>query len=305
VPELFHAAQPRRLKAGERLFAIGDPGDGCFLLEQGLLKATVASPLGEERIIAILGPGAIVGELSMIDGLPRSASVIAMQDCVLRFASREAFQQRANTKPESHHVLLAILATQLRQAHEDLAATTFLTVRARVAHALLKLAEYIGQPSSQGHIVFQDRIALADLAATAGVARENASRVLSEWRRRKFVTGSPHRLCLNNIAAIEREMDLTDGARERADEYRRRARQCLELAAADRDARATLFYIAKAWLRLAKRDDFVRPVAGQTQPVRTNMASAGLKRKAGTLFVVTQPKRARPEPERRSLGGLF
>jgi CRP/FNR family cyclic AMP-dependent transcriptional regulator len=208
--QLFHAAPPRHLKAGERLFAIGDRGEGCFLLEQGLLKATVASPLGEERIIAILGPGAIVGELSMIDGLPRSASVVAIRDCVLRFVSRKAFQQRANTKSETHQLLLAILATRLRQVDEDLVATTFLTVKGRVARALLKLAEYIGQPSSEGHIVFQDRITLADLAAMAGVARESVSRVLSEWRRRKFVTGSSCRVCLNNIAAIEREMDLTD-----------------------------------------------------------------------------------------------
>jgi CRP-like cAMP-binding protein len=212
LAQLFHAAQARHLKAREQLFAIGDPGDGCFLLEQGLLKATVASPLGgEERIIAILGPGAMVGELSVFDGLPREASVVAMRDCVLRFISRAAFQQRANTSSETCQ-LLAILATRLRQVDEDLVATTFLTVKARVARALLKLAEYIGQPSSGGHIVFQERINLADIAALAGVARENASRVLSEWRRREFVTGL-HRLCINNIAAIEREMDLTDGGR--------------------------------------------------------------------------------------------
>jgi CRP/FNR family cyclic AMP-dependent transcriptional regulator len=214
--QVFQAAPPRRLKAGERLFAIGDPGDGCFLLEQGLLKATVASPLGEERIIAILGPGAIVGELSMIDGLPQPLSVVAMRDCALRFVSRGAFQQRMNTNSETHQLLMATLATRLRDVYEDLAATTFLTAKARVARALLKLAECIGQPSSQGHIVFQDRITLADLAAMAGVARENASRVLSEWRRRKFVTGSSRRFSLNNVAAIEREMHLTDGARERA-----------------------------------------------------------------------------------------
>jgi Cyclic nucleotide-binding domain len=87
--QLFHAAQPRHLKAGERLFAIGDVGDSCYRLDQGLLKV-VASPRGEERIIAILGPGAIVGELAMIDGLPRSASVVALHDCVIRFVSREA-----------------------------------------------------------------------------------------------------------------------------------------------------------------------------------------------------------------------
>ena len=167
----------------------------------------MGSTLGEERIIAILGPGAIVGELSMFDGLPRSASVVAMRDCVLLFVSREAFQQRANTKSEAHEVLLAITSTRLRQVVEDLVATTFLTVKARVARALLKLAEYIGQPSSEGRIVFQDRITLTDLAALSGVARENASRVLSEWRQRKFVTGSTRRLCINNVAAIESEMD--------------------------------------------------------------------------------------------------
>ena len=209
LAQLFHAAQARHLKAGERLFTFGDPGDGCFLLKQGLLKVIVGSTLGEERIIAILGPGAIVGELSMFDGLPRSASVVAMRDCVLLFVSREAFQQRANTESEAHEVLLAITSTRLRQVVEDLVATTFLTVKARVARALLKLAEYIGQPSSEGRIVFQDRITLTDLAALSGVARENASRVLSEWRQRKFVTGSTRRLCINNVAAIEREMDLS------------------------------------------------------------------------------------------------
>ena len=216
VPEalsakLFHAAEARHLKVGERLFAVGDPGVGCFLLKQGLLKVTVASPLGEERIIAILGPGAIVGELSMFDGLPRSASVVAMRDCVLRFVSREAFQQRANANSEAHRVLLAILATRLRQVDEDLAATTFLTVKARVARALLRLAEYIGQPSDEGHIVFQDRITLADLAAMAGVARENVSRALSEWRRRNVVlTGVSPGHVLNDVAALKREMNEED-----------------------------------------------------------------------------------------------
>jgi CRP/FNR family transcriptional regulator, cyclic AMP receptor protein len=203
--QLFRAAQPRHLKVGDRLFAIGDAGDGCYRLDQGLLKVVVASPRGEERIIAILGPGAIVGELAMIDGLPRSASVVALHDCVIRFVSREAFKQCANMHPETHQVLLAILAARLRQVDEALAATTFLTVKARVARALLELAEYIGQPSSAGQIAFHERISQADLAAMAGVARENVSRVLSEWRRRKLVTGS-RRYCLNNLAALNREM---------------------------------------------------------------------------------------------------
>jgi CRP-like cAMP-binding protein len=91
----------------------------------------------------------------MIDGLPRSASVVAMRDCVLRIVIREAFQQRANTKSETHQVLLAILARRLREVDEDLAAN-LPDREGRVTRALLTLAEYIGQPSSEGHIVFQE-----------------------------------------------------------------------------------------------------------------------------------------------------
>jgi CRP/FNR family cyclic AMP-dependent transcriptional regulator len=203
--QLFHAAQPRHLKAGEWLFAIGDAGDGCYRLERGLIKVTVASQQGEERIIAILGPGGIVGELAMIDGLPRSASVVALRDCVLRFVSREGFKQCANVNPGTHQLLVALLADRLRQVDQALAATTFLTVKGRMTRALLELAEYIGERLG-GHVVFNEKISQADLAAMAGVARENVSRVLSEWRRRKFVTGSSRRLVLTNIAALKREM---------------------------------------------------------------------------------------------------
>ena len=211
VPEalsrpLFVAARSRCLKAGEVLFAAGDDGDGCYLLDRGLLKVTVTSSLGEERTIAILGPGAVVGELSMIDERPRSASVVALNDCLLRFTSREAFAKFMATHPEAYQALVAILAFRLRQADEGLAATTFLSVKGRVARALVELAEFVGTPSSTGQIVLHEKISLADLAAMAGVARENVSRVMSEWRRRNLVTGSTRYYCLNDIAALRREI---------------------------------------------------------------------------------------------------
>ena len=211
VPEalsrpLFVAARPRDLKVGEVLFAAGDDGDGCYLLDRGLLKVTVTSSLGEERIIAILGPGAVVGELSMIDERPRSASVVALNDCLLRFTSREAFAKFMATHPEAYQALVAILAFRLRQADEGLAATTFLSVKGRVARALVELAELVGTPSGAGQIVLHEKISLADLAAMAGVARENVSRVMSEWRRRNLVTGSTRYYCLNDIAALRREI---------------------------------------------------------------------------------------------------
>ena len=211
VPEalsrpLFVAARPRDLKAGEVLFAAGDAGDGCYLLDQGLLKVTVTSSRGEERTIAILGPGAVVGELSMIDERPRSASVVALNDCLLRYTSREAFAKFMATHLEAYQALVAILAFRLRQADDGLAATTFLSVKGRVARALVELAELVGTPSSAGQIVLHEKISVADLAAMAGVARENVSRVMSEWRRLNLITGSTPYYCLNDIAALRREI---------------------------------------------------------------------------------------------------
>jgi CRP/FNR family transcriptional regulator, cyclic AMP receptor protein len=205
--QLFDAAGVHRLKAGDLLFAAGDDGDGCYRLDKGLLKVTVTSTTGEERIVAILGPDAVVGELAMIDRMPRSASVVALRDSVLRFVSREAYEKRVLAVPETKQALLEILAFRLRQADEELSAATFLPVKARVARALLELAGFVGKPSGPQCIVIDEKISLADLAAMAGVARENASRVLSEWRRRNLVlTGTSPRYVLNDIAALERDI---------------------------------------------------------------------------------------------------
>jgi CRP/FNR family transcriptional regulator, cyclic AMP receptor protein len=196
-----------QLKAGDVLFAAEDAADGCYQLDEGLLKVMVTFTGGEERIVAVLGPGAVVGELAMIDRRPRSASVKALRDSVLRFVSRGAYEKRLLAHPETKDALLEILAFRLRQTDELLAATTFLTVKARVARALLDLAEFVGMPSGPQCIVLDEKISHADLAAMAGVARENVSRVLSEWRRRNLVlTGASPRYVLNDVAALEREI---------------------------------------------------------------------------------------------------
>src|SRR2546425_4495948 len=82
---LFAGTASRQLEAGEALFLVGELGDGCYRLEKGLLKVLISSLLGKERILAILGPGAIVGELAIIDRGPRSASVFAVRHCELSF----------------------------------------------------------------------------------------------------------------------------------------------------------------------------------------------------------------------------
>src|SRR5262249_24628425 len=124
---LFPRAPPASLAASEALFVAGDEGDGCYRVEEGLLKASVAAATGGERILAVLGPGSVVGELSMIDGGPRSASVTALRDSKLSFIGRAAFDAFGQSSPEFYHHMTALLAQRLRDTNHALLATTFLS----------------------------------------------------------------------------------------------------------------------------------------------------------------------------------
>jgi CRP-like cAMP-binding protein len=205
---LFAHAQPRKLAADEVLFIAGDPGDGCYRVEQGLLKVSMIAPTGAERILAIVGPGAIVGELSTIDGLPRSASVSAVRDSELSFISRAAFDQCANKHPDVYKSLVTVLATRLRETDEVIAAESFLPLKGRVACTLLELAQTFGQDVGSGRIVIRQKIGQSDLAAMAGIARENVSRILNDWKRRKLVSRLSGYYCLEDKAQLQHEADL-------------------------------------------------------------------------------------------------
>jgi Cyclic nucleotide-binding domain len=109
---LFKGATPVRLEVNQALFYAGDDGDGCYRVDDGLLKVTMPSPFGSERILAFLGSGTIVGELSIIDGLPRSASVVAVRPAALSFVSRAAFKTFAKKHPELNEYLVTLLAAR-------------------------------------------------------------------------------------------------------------------------------------------------------------------------------------------------
>jgi CRP/FNR family transcriptional regulator, cyclic AMP receptor protein len=205
---LFSRATAVRLKADEALFLAGDTGEGCYRVEDGLLKVTMVSRAGSERILAFLGTGAIVGELSLIDGLPRSASVVAVRAAQLSFLSRAAFEEFANKHPEVYKSLLTLIAARLRETDATVAAGSFLPLRGRIACTLLELAQDFGQDVGAGGIVIRQKIGQSDLAAMAGIARENVSRILNDWKRRKLVSRLSGYYCIEDKAQLQFEAEL-------------------------------------------------------------------------------------------------
>jgi CRP/FNR family cyclic AMP-dependent transcriptional regulator len=204
---LFAKARPVSLKADQTLFMVGDEGDGCYRVEEGLLKASIAAPGGGERILAILGPGSVVGELSMIDGGPRSASVTALRDSKLSFVGRSAFEAFGQSRPDLYRHVATLLSRRLRDTDDALVATNFLSLKGRLARALLSLAEAFGRDIGQGRILIRQKVSQSDLAAMAGIARENVSRVLNDWTSRSLVRRLAGYYCLDDTSALQREAE--------------------------------------------------------------------------------------------------
>jgi CRP/FNR family cyclic AMP-dependent transcriptional regulator len=208
VAALFRQARTVALPRNQALFRAGDPCDGCYRIVEGLLKVTAAAPSRRERILAIVGPRALVGELSMIDGAARSASVTAIRDSRLSFVTRAAFESFAKANPEVYRQISALLARHLRDNNNALVATSFLSVKGRAARALLSLADAFGEDVGSGRILIHQRISQGDLAAMAGIARENLSRILQEWMRNALIKRLASYYCVENKTALEREAEI-------------------------------------------------------------------------------------------------
>jgi CRP/FNR family transcriptional regulator, cyclic AMP receptor protein len=206
---LFAKGRTLSLAANRSLFLCGDPSDGCYRLDEGLLKVSVTTATGGgERILAILGADAIVGELSMLDGGPRSASVTTLRASKLCFISKVAFEAFATDHPELYRHGMMLLARRLRATNNALVAVTSMSLRGRVARMLLSLAEAFGKDVGNGRILIRQKITQSDLAAMAGISRENVSRILAHWKRGAVVSRLAGYYCLEDRTAIERELGV-------------------------------------------------------------------------------------------------
>ena len=197
-------ARTASLAANEVLFLSGDPGDSMYAILDGSLKVAVISAEGSEQLLAILGPGHVVGEMALLDGRPRSATVQAIKASRVARIDKADFDRFAEANPGVYRHMLGLVSQRLRQANDVLAARSFLPLPGRVAVALLQLGETFGKPLPDGRLLVHYKISQADLAAMAGAARENVSRILNTWKREGIISRISGYYCINNPADLAR-----------------------------------------------------------------------------------------------------
>lgn len=204
VGDLLSRAVERRLRTGE---ALGHAGAGCYRLDKGLLKVSLPSLQGGERVVAILAEGSVVGDLSLIDGSLGLEVAVALRDSRVRFISRSNFQDCAQRYPEVYQHLLKLLTQRLREAEASWASLAFLPARGRVARALLKIAESLGGETNANEITLPGPINQKEIASLAGVARENTNRILRTWEQERLLSKRSGSYRIHDKLKLQREVE--------------------------------------------------------------------------------------------------
>ncbi len=176
----------RRYPKGSVIFQQGDPGTTLYLIETGEVKLTLTSTQGKEVILALLGPGGFFGELSLLDGEPRSANAMARVACELLALEREHLLRFLESQSRASASLLAALSRRLRRTTDLVHDAAFLDVAGRLARALLQLSETRGQPGPNGVVRFP-KLNQGELAEMVGVTRESINKWLKFYEREGFV----------------------------------------------------------------------------------------------------------------------
>jgi CRP/FNR family transcriptional regulator len=179
--------QRRRHRAGTALFHRYDVGIGLYIILSGRVKIHYESPSGRDVVLRFLPAGEFLGELSLLDGEQRCASVTTVEATELLVLTREDLVECIREIPQIAYNLLAALSRRVRLTTEMHEAVVTLDAPGRVARQLLLLGREHGVSTDQG-VQIALRLTRSDLAGLAGVTPETAIRILSEFRRRGWIT---------------------------------------------------------------------------------------------------------------------
>jgi CRP/FNR family transcriptional regulator, cyclic AMP receptor protein len=163
-----------------------DEGDTLFIIVRGQVKVSLISEDGREVILAMLGSGDFFGEMSLLDGKPRSATVTAAEETELVTLRRSDFIALLKRMPDLAIAILAALTTRLRKADRKIESLALMDVSGRIAAALLQMAEEVGQHRDDD-IVIHNRPTHQALANMAGTTRETVTRVLKRLEQEGYL----------------------------------------------------------------------------------------------------------------------
>ena len=200
-----------RFRTGELLCQRGEIGRELYVLLRGRVRVFTDSPDGNEMVLGHLTAGECVGELSLLDGLPRSANVQAAEAGEALVLSRNDLLTFLRGKPEIAIRLLEVLSRRLRHTNDLVEDAAFLDVAGRLAKRLLEFASSEGSPVVDG-VAIAARLTHVELAAMIGASRESVTKALHEFARVGLITSRTGQIVIHDPKALWRRAVAADVA---------------------------------------------------------------------------------------------
>jgi CRP-like cAMP-binding protein len=206
MAEIVRRLTVRRYRRGEVIFHQGDPGDALHVVTSGSVKIVLPSPEGDEAIIATVRPGDFFGELSLLDGEPRSATATAIEATETSTLPRAVFLELLDAHPSLRDALLKGVAVELRRLTNHAEELHFLDLAGRLARRLVRLAEE-GSASAQDPIALDWPYTQTDLAGMIGGTRQSVNRLLSDLIGDGLVRIERERLIITDLDELARRAE--------------------------------------------------------------------------------------------------
>jgi CRP/FNR family cyclic AMP-dependent transcriptional regulator len=200
LQQIASVVRPREFDRGELLFVEGDVGDALLLLVTGSVTVFRTSPDGERAALTVLEPPEVLGEIALLDGAARSASVEATELTTVLSLSRAEFFGLLRHQPTVLEPLMRQLGTMVRRLTEQAADHVFLDLAGRVAKALLRLST----PGSPPVVA----ITQSRLAEMSGGTRQSVNQVLGGFSQRGLVHLEGRRVLLTDVPGLRRRAHL-------------------------------------------------------------------------------------------------
>lgn len=200
---LAAASANRQYRKGQSIVRQGDPVHSLFVVADGLVKVVIASPEGDELILATLGPGEMFGELGVVDGGPASASVETVERTTVVTLSRATLLDLLTTHRSVADTLLQSLGAMIRRLTDQAGDLVFLDLEARVAKLLLSLIGSHGATTDQG-VELALKLTQAELGAMVGGSRQSVNQILHAFERRGYVERRGREVVVKDLDGLRR-----------------------------------------------------------------------------------------------------
>jgi CRP-like cAMP-binding protein len=197
--EVLAAARRRRFKRNEVVFHDGDPGDTLHLVVKGHFAIRITTPLGDQAMLRVFGPGGHFGELAMLAAGPRCGSAISLDGGETLSLHRDDFDELRAKSPKINEALTEALVAEVRRLSAALIEALYVPVERRIWLRLTELVELYGGDAPVVIPLTQD-----DIAQLAGTTRPTANRVLRAAEEQGVLQLARGRIEIHDTSALER-----------------------------------------------------------------------------------------------------